>query len=184
MTGPITRDSRLKDVYAHPLGRDIIDKVLLQLGRSRSWVTNPLVSAVSLNQINRLLRPVIGPGFIDTLITLLNTEAATPPVTHSAAETPWWKSAVFYQVYPRSFQDSDGDGIGDLRGIISRLDYLAWLGVDCLWLSPIFDSPNEDMGYDVRDYRAIMAEMARWLTSRRSSRAATSAACASSWTSS
>lgn len=159
MTGPITRDSRLKDVYAHPLGRDIIDKVLLQLGRSRAWVTNPLISAVSLNQIDQLLGRIIGPGFIDTLITLLNTETATPAVSHAATETPWWKEAIFYQVYPRSFQDSDGDGIGDLRGINSRLDYLAWLGIDCLWLSPIFDSPNEDMGYDVRDYRAIMAEM-------------------------
>ncbi|OKL52936.1 hypothetical protein BSZ39_12230 [Bowdeniella nasicola] len=71
----------------------------------------------------------------------------------------WWKEAVFYQIYPRSFADANGDGIGDLAGVISRLDYLAWLGVDCLWLSPVFDSPNEDMGYDVRDYRAIMAEM-------------------------
>jgi alpha-glucosidase len=65
---------------------------------------------------------------------------------------PWWESAVVYQVYPRSFQDSDGDGIGDLPGILARLDYLAWLGVDVVWLSPIFRSPMADFGYDVSDY--------------------------------
>jgi len=71
---------------------------------------------------------------------------------------PWWKECVFYQIYPRSFQDSDGDGVGDLRGIISRLDYLQWLGIGAVWLCPVYDSPNADMGYDIRDYEAIMAE--------------------------
>ncbi|RMG86464.1 MAG: alpha-glucosidase [Bacteroidetes bacterium] len=70
----------------------------------------------------------------------------------------WWKEAVMYQIYPRSFKDSDGDGIGDLRGIIEKLDYLAQLGVDVLWLSPIFQSPNDDNGYDISDYRDIMTE--------------------------
>jgi oligo-1,6-glucosidase len=70
----------------------------------------------------------------------------------------WWKEAVVYQIYPRSFMDSNGDGIGDLRGITERLDYLKDLGVDVLWLSPVYDSPNDDNGYDIRDYRAIMAE--------------------------
>ena len=68
---------------------------------------------------------------------------------------PWWKSAILYQVYPRSFQDSDGDGVGDLRGITARLPYLAELGVDALWLSPVFVSPMADFGYDVSDYTAI-----------------------------
>ena len=71
---------------------------------------------------------------------------------------PWWKESVFYQIYPRSFQDSNGDGIGDLRGIISRLDYLQWLGIGAVWLCPVYDSPNADMGYDIRNYEAIMAE--------------------------
>ncbi len=66
--------------------------------------------------------------------------------------TPWWESGVIYQVYPRSFQDSDGDGVGDLAGIESRLDYLAALGIDAIWLSPIFPSPMADFGYDVADY--------------------------------
>lgn len=70
----------------------------------------------------------------------------------------WWKERVFYQIYPRSFQDSNGDGIGDLRGIISRLDYLKELGIGAVWLCPVYDSPNADMGYDIRDYEKIMAE--------------------------
>src|SRR5690606_29142182 len=70
----------------------------------------------------------------------------------------WWKKAVVYQIYPRSFMDSNGDGIGDIQGIISKLDYLAELGVDVLWLSPVYDSPNDDNGYDIRDYQKIMQE--------------------------
>jgi alpha-glucosidase len=67
----------------------------------------------------------------------------------------WWRDAVVYQIYPRSFQDSDGDGVGDLRGITERLDYLSWLGVDAFWLSPIYPSPLADFGYDVSDYTAV-----------------------------
>ena len=66
--------------------------------------------------------------------------------------TPWWKNAVIYQIYPRSFQDSDGDGVGDLNGIVQRLDYLAGLGVDALWLCPVYRSPQDDNGYDISDY--------------------------------
>ena len=66
----------------------------------------------------------------------------------------WWKEAVVYQIYPRSFMDSNGDGIGDLNGITSRLDYLKDLGVDVIWLSPVYQSPNDDNGYDISDYRA------------------------------
>ncbi len=70
----------------------------------------------------------------------------------------WWKEAVIYQIYPRSFMDSNGDGIGDLKGITSRLDYLKYLGVDVIWLSPVYQSPNDDNGYDISDYRDIMDE--------------------------
>jgi oligo-1,6-glucosidase len=70
----------------------------------------------------------------------------------------WWKEAVVYQIYPRSFKDSNGDGIGDLKGITSQLDYVKSLGVDVIWLSPMYDSPNADNGYDIRDYRKIMTE--------------------------
>nr|WP_083485954.1 alpha-glucosidase [Alicyclobacillus ferrooxydans] len=70
----------------------------------------------------------------------------------------WWKEAVVYQIYPRSFMDSNGDGIGDLKGITSRLDYLKELGVDVVWLSPIYESPNDDNGYDISNYRDVMRE--------------------------
>jgi oligo-1,6-glucosidase len=77
----------------------------------------------------------------------------------------WWKEAVVYQIYPRSFKDSNGDGIGDIPGIISKLDYLKDLGIDVIWLSPVYKSPNDDNGYDISDYRDIMDEfgtMADW----------------------
>ena len=70
----------------------------------------------------------------------------------------WWKEAVVYQIYPRSFMDSNGDGIGDLGGIIRKLDYLKELGVNVIWLSPIYRSPNDDNGYDISDYCEIMEE--------------------------
>jgi alpha-glucosidase len=71
----------------------------------------------------------------------------------------WWRNAVVYQIYPRSFADGNGDGIGDLRGVIARLDYLRWLAVDALWLTPISDSPNDDWGYDVADYCSVHPEL-------------------------
>ena len=76
----------------------------------------------------------------------------------SELQRKWWKEAVVYQIYPRSFKDSNGDGIGDLRGIIEKLDYIKSLGVDVVWLNPIFSSPNDDNGYDVSDYRGIMED--------------------------
>ena len=73
-------------------------------------------------------------------------------------EKAWWKESVVYQIYPRSFMDSNGDGIGDLNGITEKLDYLKELGIDVIWLSPVYQSPNDDNGYDISDYRAIMTE--------------------------
>ncbi|MBP2097658.1 glycoside hydrolase family 13 protein [Enterococcus rivorum] len=73
-------------------------------------------------------------------------------------EEKWWQTAVVYQIYPRSFQDSNGDGIGDIQGIISRLDYLSELGITAIWLSPVYKSPNDDNGYDISDYEDIMQE--------------------------
>lgn len=73
-------------------------------------------------------------------------------------EKKWWKECVVYQIYPRSFKDSNGDGIGDLKGIIEKLDYLNYLGIDVIWLSPVYKSPNDDNGYDISDYQNIMDE--------------------------
>ena len=78
--------------------------------------------------------------------------------TETAEKKTWWKEAIVYQIYPRSFKDSDGDGVGDLRGIINELDYIKSLGINAVWLNPIYASPNDDNGYDISDYRAIMTE--------------------------
>ena len=155
----LDESSQVRDFYAHPVGRDVIDKLLLQQGRSNRWVDNPLVGRLRLGVVAKLARPVTGPDLVPTLLRLVNAEPDAPKDDPGAPRPTWWKQAVFYQVFPRSFADSDGDGIGDLGGILAHLDHLASLGVDCLWLSPIYDSPNEDGGYDVRDYRAVMEEM-------------------------
>jgi oligo-1,6-glucosidase len=76
----------------------------------------------------------------------------------TASEKKWWKEAIVYQLYPRSFKDSDGDGVGDIKGIISKLDYLKSLGITTVWINPIFSSPNDDNGYDISDYQGIMKE--------------------------
>src|SRR5689334_16655925 len=89
----------------------------------------------------------------------MNTSyTAKGSLTANGYHRKWWKEAVVYQVYPRSFKDSNGDGVGDLNGITAQLDYLQELGIDVLWLSPHYDSPNVDNGYDIRDYRKVMAE--------------------------
>jgi len=87
----------------------------------------------------------------------LNVQKITS-VAQQTVRHPWWKEAVIYQIYPRSFKDSNGDGIGDLRGIISKLDYIKSLGVDAVWLNPIYESPNVDNGYDISNYEKIMTD--------------------------
>ncbi len=154
----LTKESRIKDVYANPIGRDIIDRVLLQMNVSKKAVTNPIIGNIKLKVLPKLPKLQLDEGFVDTLLTLLNTEYETVKSNNQTIQKAWWKEAVFYQIYPRSFKDSNGDGIGDLQGIISKLDYLKELGIDAIWLSPIYDSPNDDNGYDIRDYRKIMAE--------------------------
>jgi glycosidase len=78
-----------------------------------------------------------------------------PASAPDAGASPWWRAGVLYQIYPRSFADSNGDGHGDLRGLIQHLDHMAWLGVDGIWLGPIHPSPQADWGYDVADYLAV-----------------------------
>ena len=80
---------------------------------------------------------------------------STKPTPAAADEKNWWRNAIFYEIYPRSFADSNNDGIGDLKGITAHLDYLKELGVDAIWLSPCYPSPQVDFGYDISDYEAI-----------------------------
>lgn len=99
--------------------------------------------------------------FVLAALFFVSCQNGADPKTASpdtATEEKWWKEAIVYQIYPRSFKDSDGDGIGDLKGIISKLDYIQSLGVTAVWLNPIYSSPNDDNGYDISDYRGIMKE--------------------------
>ena len=150
----ITPMSTLSDVLNNPVGYDIAQKVVY-----RKNIATDILSDAAFCQktLGELLTDKVTDESMKFLLDILN---GNPEKVISKSETApeWWKEAVIYQIYPRSFMDSDGDGIGDLQGIISKLDYLKELGVDVLWLSPIYDSPNDDMGYDIRDYQKIMTE--------------------------
>lgn len=154
----LTLESQVKDLYQTPIGHDALYKVLLQLNLSEKMITNPLVGSLKLKTLAALTKNKLGPEFFEALLNLVNTEKDEPIVKKGNITPKWWKEAVFYQIYPRSFYDTNQDGIGDLRGILEKLDYLKDLGVDALWLSPIYDSPNDDNGYDIRDYHKIMKE--------------------------
>jgi len=109
-----------------------------------------------MSQMRRLL---LAAAIISSAI--FSCQPNSKPVIAASVDSTnrkWWKEAVVYQIYPRSFKDFDGDGIGDLKGIISRLDYIKSLGVDVIWLNPIYASPNADNGYDISDYENIMKE--------------------------
>ena len=157
-TNKLTLDSKIGTFYASPIGHDTIFKVLMQLGLSEKLITNKLVSNMKLKTLANLTKKQLGEDFFQVLLKLVNSEKDVPFVSSGEITKKWWKEAVFYQIYPRSFHDTNGDGIGDIRGIIEKLDYLKELGVDALWLSPIYDSPNDDNGYDIRDYHKIMKE--------------------------
>ena len=99
--------------------------------------------------------PLDAHGASDALTTSATPYALQPVLHEPSAGEAWWRRAVIYQIYPRSFKDSTGAGMGDLAGITSELPKIATLGVDAIWLSPFFPSPQKDAGYDVSDYRAV-----------------------------
>ena len=181
MNHKLTYNSSVGELYGNPVGHDVLARVLLQLGLPEAAVTNPAVSSLKLGTVARLTRKKLGKDFFDALLHLVNSEQDAPPATDGKITHKWWKEAVFYQIYPRSFCDSNGDGIGDLPGIISKLDYLKELGVDALWLSPIYDSPNDDNGYDIRDYDKIMRGFGRWRILTVCFLRCTKGICGSSW---
>ncbi len=118
--------------------------------------------AMKLNRMTqgagKVASPIVG---LVLMAAVIAAGGQTAPANSSvgarmaASELDWWKNAVIYEVYPRSFQDTNGDGIGDLNGITERLDYLKDLGVDAIWLTPVYPSPQVDFGYDISDYRNI-----------------------------
>ena len=155
----LNEKSIVKELIQSPVGRDIISRILLQMNNDGKMLNNPFVGNIKLRALPALINGMVDESFIDTLIGFLNTTEQPPHnPRHTMPIEKWWKQAVIYQIYPRSFYDTNGDGIGDLNGITAKLDYLKELGVDVLWLSPVYDSPNVDNGYDIRDYRVILPE--------------------------
>ena len=154
----VTKNTKLKDILKSPAGHDIINKALYAAGIDSSVITKTPLGSLTLASLQKVSMGKIDDEIIDSLLGILNSEKDAPLEDDAPIEKKWWKEAVFYQIYPRSFNDSNGDGIGDLNGIIERLDYLEELGVDAIWCSPIYDSPNDDNGYDIRDYDKIMEE--------------------------
>ena len=154
----VNKNTPISEIIRTPAGHDIIMKALYSLGLSGDFLKKGPLSGLTLDKIIRLSKGKISEEFIDSLLGILNSEQDIPLDDDAPIERKWWKEAVFYQIYPRSFKDSDGDGIGDLRGIIEKLDYLKDLGINAIWCSPIYDSPNDDNGYDIRNYEKIMEE--------------------------
>lgn len=154
----LTLESKIGELYRSPVGHDALAKVLLQIGLPEKVITNPVVAGMKLKTVAGMTKKKLGTDFYEALLKLVNSEQDDPAPGDGRIAEKWWKEAVFYQIYPRSFYDSNGDGIGDIPGITEKLDYLKELGIDALWLSPVYDSPNDDNGYDIRDYRAIMRE--------------------------
>src|SRR6184192_2217755 len=117
---------------------------MAQIGRSTVWNRAKFIFPM----VMIALCLAAGPGL---------AQQGPPKAEHALpkAEDPWWKHAVIYEIYPRSFQDSNGDGVGDINGITSRLDYLKDLGVDAIWITPMYPSPQVDFGYDISDYENI-----------------------------
>ena len=154
----VTRETKLKDILKSPAGHDILAKALYAAGLDLSVITKTPLGSLKISALQKLTAGKIDDRFIDSLLGILNSEKDAPLEDDTPVRPKWWKEAVFYQIYPRSFCDSNGDGIGDLQGIISKLDYLKSLGINAIWCSPVYDSPNDDNGYDIRDYRKIMKE--------------------------
>ena len=159
----ITPNSSLAQVIQNPLGRDLLEKVLLNFGFKPEDFERSALSKLKVKALSPLTGGVIKKSTVQMFCDLLNSESNAIIAPDDSPITPqWWKEAVFYQIYPRSFKDSNGDGIGDINGIIEKLDYLKDLGVDCIWCSPMYKSPNDDNGYDISDYYDIMDDFGPW----------------------
>ena len=119
----ITLESKIIDLYRTPIGHDALGKLLMQLNISEYALTNPIIGNLKLKTVAKLTKKQLGDEFFEALLNLVNSEKDVPVVSKGEITKKWWKEAVFYQIYPRSFYDTNNDGIGDLRGIIEKLDY-------------------------------------------------------------
>src|SRR5215831_4903891 len=143
--------------------------------------------AAKISKTTGLTRPVSAPGPAKASARprerMLGRPQVRRPMDESASERRWWQGAVLYQLYVRSWRDTNGDGYGDLGGVIAGRDYLAWLGVDGVWLSPTMPSPDQDWGYDVSDYLGVHPELGTMADLDRSSprRGRGGCGCCSTW---
>lgn len=145
----------------NPVGADLVQTLIREAGiRSfEALLLNPIVKGMKLKHLQIFLKSLVDKDTLQVICDKMNTYCKEElPKETQGISRKWWKEGICYQIYPRSFFDSNDDGIGDIQGIISKLDYLKDLGVDILWLSPIYDSPNDDNGYDIRDYQKVMRE--------------------------
>lgn len=154
----ITPNTTLKEAMVNPMAKDVLEKLMLALRLPTSMLDSKIMSKLKFKTLTTATAGLLDKGTVELMCDMLNLEKDEVITDIGQMQEKWWKEAIIYQIYPRSFNDSNGDGIGDLRGIIEKLDYLKELGVNAIWCSPFYDSPNDDNGYDIRDYQAIMAE--------------------------
>lgn len=154
----VDENIKIKDLMKTASGNDIISRMFYALGLDERIVYLPFISSIKLKDLPRLSMGKIDEDMLKALLELLNNVNYDIKKDECEIQEEWWKEAVFYEIYPRSFKDSNNDGIGDIEGIIQKLDYLKDLGVDALWVCPFYDSPGADNGYDVRDYYKVQKE--------------------------
>lgn len=156
--GKITLNSKFSECMDNPMAKDMLEKLFLSFRLPTELVLKGTVGDLRLKHLTFLTAGLFDKKTLQTICDMFNLEKDSVITDEGELKEKWWKEAVIYQIYPRSFYDSNGDGIGDLNGICEKLDYLKDLGVTAIWCSPFYDSPNDDNGYDIRDYKAIMEE--------------------------
>lgn len=154
----ITPNTTLKDAMVNPMAKDVIEKLFLVLRLPKDLINSEIMGKLKFKTLTTATAGLLDKKTVQMVCDMLNLEKDEVITDQGEMTEKWWKEAVIYQIYPRSFYDSNGDGIGDLNGIRQKLDYLQDLGVTAIWCSPFYDSPNDDNGYDIRDYQKIMAE--------------------------
>lgn len=154
----ITPNTTLKDAMVNPMAKDVIEKLFLVLRLPTDLINSGIMGKLKFKTLTIATAGLLDKKTVQMVCDMLNLEKDEVITDQGEMTEKWWKEAVIYQIYPRSFYDSNGDGIGDLNGIRQKLDYLQDLGVTAIWCSPFYDSPNDDNGYDIRDYQKIMAE--------------------------
>ena len=154
----ITPNTTLNESMANPMAKDMVEKLMLAFRLPSDTVEKTPLGKLKFKALTPLTAGLLDKKTVQTLCDMFNMEKDERILDEGEMKEQWWKEAIIYQIYPRSFFDSNGDGIGDLKGICEKLDYIKDLGVTAIWCSPFYDSPNDDNGYDIRDYKKIMAE--------------------------